>query len=99
MVSFFASIINNVLNYIYSFFNLWLLIKFYKWFIDYFNIIYDITDIKKPRYKNQNIFILSILVINIILKPMIFVNSINKWKTSTELLYTKLLSILKIKKN
>lgn len=69
---------NMILDYIYVFWNLQLLIKRYKQLLDVFNIIYDIVKIKKFRYKELGIFVLLIKDSSIILKTKIFVNSINK---------------------
>lgn len=90
---------NNVLNYIYAFLNLRLLIKLYKQFLDCSNIIYNIIEIKKPRYKKPNIFVLFVGGLSAIPKTIIFVDSINKKMALSEYLRTKFLDNWKNKTN
>lgn len=79
--------------------NLQLLVKLYKQFLDYSNIIYSIAKIKKLGYIELDIFILSIKNLNIILKTMIFVNNINEKMVLIKYLYIKLLKNLKNQAN
>lgn len=46
---------NNILNCIYISLHLQLLVKLYKQFLNYFNIIYFIAKIKKLIYKKFNV--------------------------------------------
>lgn len=82
--------INNILDYIYASLNICLLVKLYKHLLDCSNITYSVTEIKKPGYKELDIFVLSIESLSTILKTMIFVDSINKRIALTEYLCTKL---------
>ena len=51
---------NNVLDYIPASLNLRLPVRFYKQSLDCPNITYSIAEIQKPKYKELDIFILSI---------------------------------------
>lgn len=88
---------NNILDYICVFLNLFLLIRFYKQFLDHLIIIYSVTKIKKLRYKKLNIFVPSIRGLNTIPKTKIFVNKINDGIALTKYLCTKLSNNLKNK--
>lgn len=73
------------------------MVMLYKWSLDYHNIIYDIIEIKKSRYKKLDIFILSIKSLSTILKTIISGDSINKRIALTKYLHTKFLYNLKNK--
>ena len=88
---------NNVLDYIHTFLNLRLPVKLYKQFLDCLNITYSVVEIKKPRYKELDVFVLSIGGLSAISKTMIFVDSINKGMTLIKYLHTKLPDNLKDK--
>lgn len=90
--------INNILNYIRTSLNLYLLVRLYKQSLNCPNITYGIAKIKKPIYKELDTFVLSILGLSAILKTMIFVNSINQGMALTKYLYTKFSGNLKDKK-
>ena len=90
-----TTITNNILNYICIFLNLQLLIKLYKQFLHYSNIIYSIEKIKKPKYKELDIFVSSIKSLSTILKTMICVNNINKKIALMEYLRTNIFDNLK----
>lgn len=65
------------------------MIKFDKYTLDCLNIIYSIAEIKKPGYKELDVFILSIKDLNIILKTMIFIDSKNEKIALIKYLYIK----------
>ena len=75
------------------------LVKLYKQFFDCSNIIYGVAEIKKPRYNEPNLFILSIEGLSIITKTIVFNDSINKKIALTEYLCIKFLDNLKNKAN
>lgn len=77
--------------------NLSLLVKLYKQSLDHPNIAYDVAKIKKSRYKELNVFVPSIGDLSIILKTIIFVNSINEGIALIEYLCIKLSNNLKNK--
>lgn len=79
------------------FLNLRSLVKLYKQLLDCPHIIYSVAEIKKPGYKEVNIFVLSIRGLNVISKTMLFIDSINKEMALTEYLYIKLPNNLKDK--
>ena len=89
--------INNVLNYICVSLNLRLPIRLYKQSLDHPNIIYSIAKIKKPGYKELDVFVPLIGDLSTILKTMIFVDSINEEMALIEYLRTKLSDNLKDK--
>ena len=97
IVSFSATMTNNVLDYIRAFLNLCLPVRLYKRSLDRPNIIYGIAEIKKPGYKELDVFVLSISSLSAIPKTIIFVESINEGMALIEYLRTKLLDDLKDK--
>lgn len=58
-------------------------------------MIYSLTEIKKSRYKELDVFIASIGGLNVIPKTIIFVNSIGEKMALMEYLYTKFSNNLK----
>lgn len=60
IVGSFVTMTKNVLDYVHTFLNLRLPKKFHKQSLDCLNITYDIVEIRKPGYKEQDLFILSI---------------------------------------
>lgn len=88
---------NNTLDYIHIFLNERLPVKLYKQFLDYPNIKYSIANIKKPRSKKLDVFVLSIEGLSTISKIIIFIDSINERIALPKYLHIKLLDNLKNK--
>lgn len=97
IVSLSATMTNNVLDYICTFLNLQSPVKLYKRSLDCLNITYSIAEIKKPGYKELDVFILFIGGLSAIPKTMIFVDSINEEMALTKYLHTKFSNNLKNK--
>ena len=87
--------INNVLDYIRAFLNLRLPVRLYKQSLDRPNITYVVAKMKKPGYKELDVFVPSIGGLSAISKTMIFVDSINEGIALTKYLRTKLSDNLK----
>lgn len=89
--------INNVLDSICTSLNLRLLIKLYKPSLDCLYITYNIAEIKKPGYKELDVFVPSLGGLSAISKTIIFVDNINERMVLTKYLYIKLSDNLKDK--
>ena len=88
---------NNVLDYVCASLNLRSPVKLYKRSLDCLNITYGVAEIKKPGYKELELFIPSIRGLSAIPKTMIFVDNINEGMALIKYLRTKLPKNLKDK--
>lgn len=73
-----ATITPNVFEYVCKFLQFCELIQLYKNLLNRLNIIYIVTEIKKPRFEELNFFVFSTIKVLAILKIMIFVDNIKR---------------------
>lgn len=71
-----ATVIFNILEYVHKSLQFCETVQLYKKLLDCPNIIYMVTEIKKPRFEELDIFVFSITSMSIISKTKIFVDII-----------------------